>query len=175
MWTGSVPSVSISLSPAASKTAETGYPKGLGILPMTERMAKRLSGGLAGFSGGLKKMRSATPVSETIPGAVSGTLTMSGSIDDTTFTGSMTMTFVNFNDGDGYTIDGTVILRVDGFDRGSGNITDATMSFTSWTMKSAGADFTLGGSIRIQESVQAGSETLTINMVGRDNIGNDSF
>ncbi len=175
MWNGGMSTGSVSLSPAISKSASSGDSKEGGIVSLAKGLRARLTGGVSKFSGGTKKMRSAVPVNETIPGAVSGTLTMTGSIDDTTLTGSMTMTYTNFNDGDGFTIDGVVTVTVDGFDSANGILTDATMSFTSWTMKSRGVDFTLGGSIRMQESVQNRSDTVTINMNGRDNIGNDSF
>lgn len=175
IWNGGMSTGSISPSPSISKSASSGGSNEGGIVFFAKRLGARLRGDVVKFSGGTEKMQSTVPINDTTNGRVSGTLTMTGSIDDTTLTGSITMTYTNFNDGDGFTVDGVVTLRVDGFDGVNGIFTDATMSFTSWSMKSAGVDFTLGGSIRIQESMQGSSDTLTMNMTGRDNIGNDSF
>ena len=117
----------------------------------------------------------ATQVNETYPGSVSGTLTITGSIDPNTMTGTLTMTYVNYNDGDGYTTDGTIRFKIDGFDTTNELITDGTMSFTLWRTRSASSDISLTGSIRVQESFYNNSDTLTVNVDGRDNSTGDTF
>ena len=117
----------------------------------------------------------ATQVNETYPGSVSGTLTITGSIDPNTMTGTLTMTYVNFNDGDGYTTDGTIRFKIDDFDMTYGIITDGTMSFTLWRTRSASSDISLTGSIRVQESFYNNRDTLTVNVDGRDNSTRETF
>ncbi len=175
IWNGGSSSGSASLSPSISKAASSEYLKDSGMVTLFKRLKDRSLSDATGFIGRSKNIRRATPINDTYYGSVSGTLTISGSIDENTMTGSLTMTYVNYNDGDGYTYEGTVTVKVDGFDMAYGIITDGTLSFTLWTIKSASGDVSLSGSMRIQESVQNNSDTLTVNMDGRDNIANDTF
>ncbi len=175
IWNGGSSSGSASLSPAISKAASFEYLEDGGMVSLFNRLKNRSLSDVTGFVVRSKNIIRATAVNETHYGSVSGTLTITGSIDPNTMTGSLTMTYVNFNDGDGYTYDGTVTFKVDGFDMMNGMITDATMNFTLWTIKSANSNVSLSGSIRVQESLQNNSDTLTVNMDGRDNIVNDTF
>jgi len=111
--------------------------------------------------------RLATAINETQTGSVSGTLHIKGNINPYTGTGTLTLTYTNFNDGDGSTYDGTVTLR--------SLETALTMSFTLWTIKSAGSDVSLSGSMRVQLDEQSSSEVLTINLDGRDNLARETF
>ncbi len=175
IWNGGSSSVSASLSPAISKAASSEYSKNDGMVTLFKRLKDRSLSDFTGFATQSKNIIRATAVNETHYGSVSGTLTITGSIDPNTMTGSLTMTYVNFNDGDGYTYDGTVTVSVTGFDMTYGIITDATMNFTLWTIKSANSNVSLSGSIRVQESLQNNSDTLTVNMDGRDNLTNDTY
>jgi len=175
VWNGGPTAVTMSSSPKVAKTAPYNNSKGGGIVPLAKCLVKKISVNTAGLSGSSKNVSSVIPVFETQTGAVSGTLTMTGSVDDTTGTGSITESFANFNDGDGYTYDGNVLLQINGFDLVTGAMTDVTMSFTLWTIKSASDDISLTGSMRMQESLQNMSDILTVNMDGRDNIGNETF
>jgi len=111
--------------------------------------------------------RLAAAVNETQPGTVSGTLHIKGNVNPYTGIGTLTLTYTNFNDGDGSTYDGTVIMR--------SLETALTMSFTLWTIKSAGSDVSLSGSMQVQLDEQSSSEILTINLDGRDNLARETF
>ncbi len=164
-----------SLSPAVSKAASAGYLPDSRMVSLFERLKDRSLSDFTGFSARSKNIIRAASVNETQNGSVSGTLTTTGNIDPNTMTGSLNMAYVNYNDGDGYTYDGTVTFKIDGFDMTYGMITDGTMSFTLWTIKSASSNVSLTGSMRVQESLQNNSDTVTVNMDGRDNIANDTF
>jgi hypothetical protein len=175
MWNAGTLSGDISLAPVVSKSASFGNPTA-GVKESLPRLLKeRLSSDVSSFAGGTKRIKSATPVNETYNGSASGTRTINGSIDSSTGTGTLTLAYANFNDGDGNTYDGSVTVWIDGYDWITDIMTDWTMICTSWTIKSTGNNVTLSGSIRVQERMQSNSETMTVNMVGRDNIGNDSF
>src|SRR5574341_90842 len=174
VWNGGSSSGS-AFSPAISKAPSPANSKDSGMVILFKQLKNRSLSDFSGSAVQSKNIMHATPINDTYYGIVSGTLTITGSIDTNTLTGSLTMTYVNFNDGDAHTYDGTVTVSVNGFDMTYGIITDATMSFTLWTIKSAGSNISLSGSMRIQASLQNKSDTLTVNMDGRDNIANDTF
>jgi hypothetical protein len=163
---------SISLSLAVPGAASPANLKRSGLI--TE-LKDRATSDYASFVARSKNIVLKTKVNETQYGSVSGTLTITGDIDPSTITGVLYMTYANYNDGDGYTYDGTVTFNVDGFNITYGLITDGTMRFTLWTIKSLDGNVSLSGSIRVQESLQNNSEMLTVDMDGRDNIAGDMF
>jgi hypothetical protein len=176
VWSGGPSSGSISTSsPKVAKVVAYDAYKGGGIVPLNKSMVKKILANAAVFSGSSKNVSLIVPVNETRPGMVSGTLTIIGNVDDTTGTGSITEKFTNFNDGDGFTYDGTVLVQINGFDMMYGIITDATMSFTLWTHKSTNSNISITGSMRMQESLQNNSDIMTINLDGRDNISKETF
>jgi hypothetical protein len=175
IWNGVPSSVSISPVTAISKTTPTITQEIAAPRHFINRMKDIPLSDLKRFDKRSIAFLRATSINERHEGSVSGTLTITGDIDPNTFTGSLTMTYVNYNDGDAYTSDGTLIFKIDGYDVAYGIITDGTMSFTLWTIKSAGSDVSMSGSIRIQESLQKNSDTLAVTMNGRDNISKDVF
>ncbi len=173
IWYEGASSGNVSPSPAIAKAPSSEHLKNSGMTTLFKRLKDRLSSDFTGFAAQTKNsMR--TPVYDTSYGSVSGTLTITGNIDPNTMTGTLTMTYVNFNDGDGYTYDGVVNARIDGYDMTYGIITDMTMSFSLWTIKSASYDISMTGSIREQISIQAISDTMTINVVSRDNVSKET-
>lgn len=175
VWNGGPSTGSIPSSPNIPQPVQYISSKSVGIVPLAKSMAKKTLVTAAAFNGSTKNVNRSIPINETQSGSVSGTLTMIGSIDDATGLGSMTAFFVNFNDGDGYTHDGNVQLQINGFDMVAGVMTDVTLSFTLWTIKSVRGDFSFTGSMRMQESLQNMKEILTINMDGRENIGKETL
>lgn len=169
LWNGGTSSGSSS-SPKAAKAKLD-----VGIVPLAKRLVRKTEAYGIGFTVTSENARYAVPINQTYNGTVSGTLTIAGSLDNITGVGSVTMTYANFNDGDGYAYDGTVTFQVNGYDFANGIITDATMSFALWTIKSAGSDVSVSGSIQMRASVQNNSETMTINMDGRDNNSKETF
>ncbi len=169
VWNGGATTGSASLSKASPAVTV----KDSGTVVLFRQLRDRvLATGLASQS---KTTMFATAVNETYNGSVSGTLTISGNIDANYGTGSLTMTYVNYNDGDGYTYAGTIGVKINGFDMTNILVTDGTMSSTLLTIKSADGDISLSGSMRLQESRQNNSDTLTVNMDGRDNSTGDLF
>ena len=176
VWDGAPLSGSISTSaPKVAKTVPYDNSKGGGIVPLVKRMVKKTVANAALFSGNSKNVKRMIPVNETQNGTISGKLSLTGSVDDTTGTGSITESFSNYNDGDGYTYNGNVLVQISGIDVTSGVMTDTTMSFSLWTIKSISSDFSISGSIRLQGSVQNNSEIVTINLDGRENISKETF
>lgn len=117
MWNGGYPAGSTSLSPAISKAAPSGNSQDNGIAFLVKQTQERLSGKVIRFSTRSKNMNSATPINSTYNGKVSGTETDTGSIDPDTGKGTLTVTYVNFNDGDGRMYDGTFTLKIDVYNR----------------------------------------------------------
>jgi len=176
VWNLGVSSGSASSSPAISKSVSSEYLKDRGMAALFNHLKDRLLSDFTGFAAQSKNITRTTPINETKNGSVSGTLTTTGSIDENTMTGSLILTYMNYNDGDGFTYDGTVTAQIDTYDMAYGIITDMTMSFSIWTIKSASSDFSLSGSIRLQENPQNNSETQTVNVDGQNNsIANDAF
>jgi len=175
MWNGSTSTEVISNSSGVAKAELSGNSKAIGMVPIAKRLAKKVVIKGVDLSVRSKVSNRAIPINDTSSGITSGTMTITGSLDDTTGTGIVTMSCVNFNDGDGYTYDGAATVHVNGYDMATGVITDATMNFAVWSVKSAGSDATLSGSIGMQASVQNKSEIMTINMDGRDNISKETF
>jgi outer membrane protein assembly factor BamB len=123
----------------------------------------------------LRTINSMVSVNQTYTGSISGTLTISGNIDSITGTGSLAMSYVNFNDGDGFTYDGNLTVRVDGFDVVNSLITDGTANFTSWKIQSGTINYELSGTMRIQESALSNISTQTYNLDGQEKISNTKF
>lgn len=127
------------------------------------------------YIGGEKAKSIAAPkeINETNNGSVSGTLTKTGNIDEDTGTGTLTMTYSNYNDG-GQTNDGVLTAKVDAYDVSYKIITDMTLSFTLWTIKDKGRSISASGSVRVQESLSNNTETQTYNVIIRDNNTNET-
>ncbi|MDX8410359.1 MAG: hypothetical protein R8K46_00595, partial [Mariprofundaceae bacterium] len=107
-----------------------------------------------------------------IPGNVSGTLTISGIIDDFTLMGSLTMVFANYSNISGEVMNGTVnalVNDVDLTDPLNPVILDILMNFSNFTYTGSTGSFTMQGSVQVVTDVAANSETLTANALGRDN------
>jgi chloramphenicol 3-O-phosphotransferase len=176
LWNGGPSSGPSSPSPAISNSAPSGYVHDGTMAALIKRLTGRTLSDLTDFAKGSQSIRRApTPVHDTIYGSVSGTETVNGTLDSNTGLGTLTFTYENYNDGDGYTYDGAVTAQVNAFDLTYFTITDATLSFSLWTIKSNGVDVSLSGSMRMQMNLQTNSETLTVNMDGRDNMMEETF
>jgi len=174
MWYGGASPVLTSPAPAISKAEPSEYSRGNGVMLLITRIGNRMFHEAALYQNAVQTAKRATPVNETYHGSISGTLTITGSLDANTGTGNLTMTYTNYNDGDGYTADGTVTARIDGYDFMYDMITDMTMNFKLLTLRSAIYDMSMSGSMRLQESAQTNSDTMTINVVTRDNASKET-
>ena len=122
---------------------------------------KKTKGTVSSIAGGVA-------VNETVNGRVSGTETIVGSIDDNTGTGSLTMTYLNYNNG-GATYDGVLTISVNKYDLAYQAITDMTMGYSVWTITDSSHSVTANGSVRIVDDILSNRETATFNTVIRDN------
>ncbi len=109
---------------------------------------------------------------------VSGNVGGTAHIDDNrnaSGTGNVTITYSNFNDGDGQILHGVVTLKIDDYDFLNDEITDATASFTHLTFKTSGENFSVSGTMRNQINLTANSEVITANVNGRDNASGKTY
>jgi hypothetical protein len=111
----------------------------------------------------------ATTIDESDQCAFSGFTKVSGDLDDTSGTGMITLTFNSCNDGS-TTINGPVTWRIDDADQSTGTWIplDSTFTFNEITMVSTDSSILLDGTLRMQFNSD-GSETLTFNIVTKDN------
>ncbi len=100
--------------------------------------------------------------------AVSGSWAVSGSVDTTAGTGSLTLSFSRCNDGTGVTADGSITVSVNGVDPTTGAITSAQINIPrisfdfGYTVQSA------SGSITESLNVGTNTRTQTISLVAQD-------
>ena len=102
-------------------------------------------------------------------GCESGSGNITGTLNDSTFTGTLTITYINCLL-DGTTYNGTVTFRVDNFDLNYIEITDATMTFTLMSISSSEFTGSISGTIRIQSMIVNNTEKMTLNYVSKDNL-----
>ena len=166
-----------SVQSSDSKKVTYGPLKNRSLANILERLKNRSVSDYTAYAVKVSKTitKSAVPVNQTRSGSISGTLTISGNLDSNSGTGTLTVSYVNFNDGDGITYDGTMTLTVNGYDKINDLITDGTESFTSWNIKSGSSNYSLSGTNRLQENTQNNTSTRTYNVVGLDNISNEKF
>ncbi|MCM0080491.1 Ig-like domain-containing protein [Geomonas sp. Red32] len=149
-----------------------------GQLAAARRLARHLSGEyrkLVSANGHAAAAREAIAIDQTIAGGVSGTMTLKGTLDDGAGTGTIAVVFSGYNDGDGYTNDGSATLQVCAVNAELGVITGWTMSFSSWSICGAGCNLMLNGSLRMRISLPESAETVTINLDGQDSGSGGTF
>lgn len=92
---------------------------------------------------------------------------------ETDGTGTLTMQFINCLLGDIY-FNGSLSLVVNQFDTSVLEITDATYYISNLTITGQGSSASLGGTIRTQAPVFDNTETLTADIVLRDDLSGDA-
>jgi Right handed beta helix region/PKD domain len=120
-------------------------------------------------------------VQETDDCDVSGTVTFSGTLSDTTGTGTLSVAFAACNLGSGV-LNGLATLRIDANDISTGFPTDSTTTFSALQVKTlttvnlggfqsqvATQDVTASGALRSQVTIATNHELLSGNLVTRDN------
>jgi len=116
-------------------------------------------------------------VSGSFPGSVSGSVEYSGTIyEDGTAT--ITFTYVNFNDGDGYTYSGKATVKVLSFDFVSESILSATFTTGGLVIQGADVHLTLSGTASLEEDLSnpyASVEGFTMDFDGRDENTQKTF
>lgn len=108
-----------------------------------------------------------TRVDETYEGIVSGTARYSGLIEDDG-TGTITVTFTRFNDGDGVTYDGKLILEILAVDSFNLEITHARTTLTPLTIQTQTDTITVSGTVESAFDIPTLTFTDRWNLDGRD-------
>ncbi len=111
-------------------------------------------------------------VDETVPCDLSGTVSVSGSLDDATGTGTLNLTFNSCNDIDGW-LNGQTTFRIDAYDAANDFFTDTTIGFTALQVKDTNYDVSLSGSLRSQVAISSNREQLSGSYVARDNTSGE--
>ncbi len=129
-----------------------------------------LPGGLTdalATSAGAARRAARIPVDETIP-CDSGFMSIKGSLADDG-TGTLAIVYEECRTGE-ETVDGTGSFEIHALDLGTFAITDATIRFDLLTVTSPQLSQSAGGAMRMQVQQAAGAETLTMDMVMKDNL-----
>jgi len=110
----------------------------------------------------------AVPISVSgAPCAVSGTVSLTGSIDNATGTGSLTFTFASCNDGTG-TLNGALTVAVNAYDLTNSVVTNGTVSFNAVSFNDGVTTVTMGGSFTDILDQVASTRTQTANFAAVD-------
>lgn len=112
-------------------------------------------------------------VNENLPCDISGTVSVSGTLDDLTDTGTLYLTFNSCDDFDGW-LNGQATFRIDAYDTAYDFFTDTTTSFTALQVKDTNYDVTLSGSLRSQVTILSNREQLSGSFVARDNASGET-
>jgi hypothetical protein len=115
----------------------------------------------------------ATPVNVKLHGAVSGSVTYSGSVNDDG-TGSLNFDFTNYNDGEGYTYDGTGTITVNNYSTTGFMATDSNLVISRLTVRTASSSSSMSGTIRITRDIEKFFETRVYNVSLRDDSQNQA-
>lgn len=107
------------------------------------------------------------PVNQTEDCGSSGTVTITGSINDDG-TGTLKFHYVDCNEGDGFTINGDATFQIDAVDAATGIILDGTIRSTALRTEDAFSEVIFNGSIRSQVLLADQREILIVNGIFKD-------
>lgn len=121
-----------------------------------------------------RTVAAAVPMQGTISGAVSGSATYSGLVEENG-TGVITLSYRVFSSSEGYSYDGEMKIAINTFDTASEIITDAQLEFSELTITSPQGKFTMQGSMHQHVDISTWTETLDLNVEGRTNTSVEAF
>ncbi|MCG3113649.1 MAG: VCBS repeat-containing protein [Candidatus Manganitrophus sp. SB1] len=107
------------------------------------------------------------PVNETEDCTSSGTVTITGAINDDG-TGTLKFHYVDCDDGDGFMTNGDATFQVDAVDPGTGIILDGTIQSTALRTEDSLSEVIFNGSIRSQVLLSDQREILIVNGIFKD-------
>jgi hypothetical protein len=162
---------------AQGDSAAASAPQPTGATGLARRLGQAMRGdALARASTGGSALAGAT-LSQTIP-CDSGSINISGTVNDATGTGTVSIDYVDCRTGSD-TINGPGSLNISAFDQARRIITDGLLTFTRVRFIGPGFNSDLSGTLRTQISSDAaswctsgsacGTETLTENIIVQDN------
>lgn len=151
------------------------------LAPRLNRYLRDAVRRIAGSPSARSRIAGAFNVQETDPCEVSGTVTFSGTLSDTTGTGTLSVGFTACTSGNSV-LNGPATFRIDAVDVPSGFPTNTTTSFSSLQVKTLTAinlggfqtqvatqDVTASGTLQSQVTIATSRELLSGNLVTRDN------
>ncbi|MBU1214190.1 MAG: hypothetical protein KKA63_03035 [Gammaproteobacteria bacterium] len=102
----------------------------------------------------------------TVPGTSGGTLTMSGQVDNTTMSGSMTLVFSSYSNGV-MRMSGTLDMAFSAWDAANAVPLTSTITFSNIQVTNISSNITdrMDGSFLMQINVAANTETITVNAI----------
>lgn len=142
-----------------------------GLLPLV-RALQVLPRPMSRLAGAIATSPVALAIDEREQCAISGYATLTGSIDDASGTGTLAMTYYDCEDTDIF-YDGAVTWRVNAADYVPNEYwvpIDSTFTFKKISVRTVDFDIVLGGTLRDQLNSSDGSETLTLDIVLKDNL-----
>lgn len=107
-------------------------------------------------------------VDDRIEGTVTGVLIIQGDVSSQG-TGVITLTYNNFNDGDGETIDGSITVNVSNFDVLNDVLLQAHADVTFLRLRGSSYDFAMSGTMDVNAVVATRTETILLNIDWREN------
>ena len=165
VFLGSSASGTITVQGISAVGSSEGVPVGTNLPRVTRYLAGAVLQ-IMGSDKGAPISIASIPIDETEP-CGSGSMRLHGTLNDD-FTGTVAFDFDRCRDGD-VAIDGAGTLRIDSFDMNRSAIIDGTMTFSLLTFSAPGSDFSMSGSMRLQSTFATDTETLTSNLVIKDN------
>lgn len=116
----------------------------------------------------------AIPIDQTIPGLVSGQARYTGFLNPDG-SGTLTILFNNFNDGDDLTLDGTATLAILTVDPNSGLVTALSLELKPLYFSSSDSHFGLDGSLHFSLSPTLDQATDRFNLDGSNLLTQETF
>jgi hypothetical protein len=103
-----------------------------------------------------------------------GTKSVSGQLSGNG-TGSITVVYDRYVDSDGFTLNGTIVFEIRGYDALHDALVSATATFMNFSSAKDDYDETVNGTLQISESYEDQLVTLNANLDGRDNISSSVY
>lgn len=132
---------------------------------------------LTKFSRPLALSASENRFSGSYPGTVSGSVSYTAVLYED-FTGTINFTYVNFNDGDGYTYDGKVTFQIFDYDPVYEEFLSAELITNGLEIQGGGEHLTLAGTAELASNIsepQLNVESISMNFDGRDENTQKTF
>lgn len=111
-------------------------------------------------------------VNQTLNCDISGTVSVTGNLDNVTGTGTLNLTFNSCSNTDGW-LNGDATYKIDAHDFTYNYDTDVTIGFTLLQVRGADYDVTISGSLRSQTTIAMNREQVSGGFVGRDNTNGE--
>lgn len=153
----------------------------IALAPRLNRYLRDALWRVAGHLGARSEVAGAFNVQETDDCDLSGTVTFSGTLNDTTGTGTLSIGFAACTSSNSV-LNGPATFRIDAVDAGTGFPTNTTTSFSALQVKTlttinvggsqsqlATQDVTASGTLQSQVTIATNRELLSGNLVTRDN------